>query len=208
MKKKICGIGLVATQVVSAKPAVAANADSVGEFIEKIKSKEDRVRGPAWQHAETMGAPAVQPLAGLMVDQDFEIAQAARRALYRIVRHAGRPGAKAEAKAVVAAVIPMLRSAQALVRKDAAWMLSEIAGDEAIEPMAALLSDAEVREDVRCALMRFPGRKATSAFKAAFAAAPEEFKGALADTLRERGVKVQGYPSQKVVPSRKTEVGV
>jgi len=208
MKKEICGIGLVASQTMNAKPAAAFSAYSVGDFIEKIKSKDDRVRGPAWQHAETMGAPAVQPLEAVMVDQDFEIAQAARRALYRIVRHAGRPGAKTEAKAVVAELIPMLRSAHALVRRDAAWMLSEIAGNEAIGPMSALLSDPEVREDVRCALMRFPGNRATSAFKTAFAAAPEEFKTALADTLRERGIKVQGYPSQNIVPSRKTEVGV
>ena len=56
--------------------------------------------------------------------------------------------------------------------------------------------------------MRFPGPKATAVFKKALAGAPEEFKPALVETLRNRGVKVPGYPSQKDVPSRKTEVGI
>ena len=86
-------------------------------------------------------------------------------------------------------------------------MLSEIAEDKAIAVMAALLADPEVREDARCALMRLRGRKVTSAFESAFANAPEEFKYALAEALRERGIKVNGYPSQKLVPSRKTTVG-
>jgi HEAT repeat protein len=142
------------------------------------------------------------------MDPDFEIARSAKRALYRIVRHAGRPGAKKEAKAVTGELIQLLRSAHALVRREAAWMLSEIAADEAVKPLAALLSDPEAREDARCALMRFTSRKATSAFKTAFASAQEDFKPALAETLRARGIPVKGYASQKAVPSRTTTVGV
>jgi hypothetical protein len=74
--------------------------------------------------------------------------------------------------------------------------------------MAALLLDPEVREDARCALMRLPGRKATASLRSAFAAAPEEFKFALAESLRQRGEKVKGYPSQKLVPTRPTAVTV
>jgi hypothetical protein len=81
-------------------------------------------------------------------------------------------------------------------------MLSEIGGDDAVAPMAALLTDKDVREDARCALMRLPGRKATAALKSAFDRAPEEFKFALAESLRARGEKVNGYPSQKLVPTR------
>jgi hypothetical protein len=85
-------------------------------------------------------------------------------------------------------------------------MLSEIAGDEAIEGMAALLTDQELREDARCSLTRLPGAKATAALKTALANAPEDFKPALAQSLRVRGLKVEGYPSQKLVPTKKTNV--
>ncbi len=153
------------------------------------------------------GAPAVKPLAEAMTDADFEVARAAKRALYRIVRHAGRPGAQPEAKAVIKELVPLLQTAPAPVRREVLWMLSEIGGDEVIDPMAALLAGPETREDARCALMRFSSRKATAAFKTAFASAPEEFKFALAETLRGRGVKVSGYPSRKLTPDRQTTVG-
>lgn len=183
-----------------------AEAASVDDLIAKIKSQDDAVRGPAWQSAGPCGAPAVKPLAAVMTDPDFETARSAKRALYKIVRHAGRPGAAKEAKAVATELIALLPSSPAVVRREALWMLSEIGGDEVVAPMAALLSDKEMREDARCALMRLPGRKSTAALKSAFASAPEEFKFALAESLRQRGEKVKGYPSQKLVPTRQTSV--
>jgi HEAT repeat protein len=185
----------------------SAEASSVAEFVARIKSTDDKVRGPAWQGAGPAGAPAVKPIAAVMTDTDFEISRSAKRALYKIVRHAGRPGAKKEAKAVQTELIPLLKSDAVPVRREVLWVLSEIGDDAAIAPMAALLTDKEVRDDARCALMRLPGRKATAALKSAFGSAPEEFKTALADSLRKCGEKVDGYPSQKLVPTRQTTVG-
>jgi HEAT repeat protein len=146
----------------------------------------------------------VKPLAALMTDADFEISRSAKRALYKIVRHAGRPGANKEANAVEKELIALLKSDAVSVRREVLWMLSEIGDDDAIAPMAALLTDKEVREDARCALMRLPGKKTAAALKSAFGSAPEEFKPALAESLRQRGEKVDGYPSQKLVPTRPT----
>lgn len=200
-------MGIPLTGVITALTAAAQSTDTVNDLVARIKSKDDSIRGPAWQTAESAGAPAVRPLAQVMMDPDYETARAAKRALYRIVRHAGRPGAKPEAEAVTGELVLVLGSAPARVRREVVWMLSEIAGDRAVVAMAALLADAEVREDARCALVRLGSRKATSALKSAFANAPEEFKYALAEALREGGLKVKGYPSQKLVPSRKTTVG-
>ena len=194
-----------ATAIASASHA--AEAASVTDLVARIKSTDDKVRGPAWQGAGPVGAAAVKPLAAVMTDADFEISRSAKRALYRIVRHAGRPGAKKEAKAVETELIPLLKSDAVTIRREVLWMLSEIGEDRAVAPMAALLTDKEVREDARCALMRLPGKKATKALKSAFGSAPEEFKSALAESLRERGEKVSGYPSQKLVPTRSTTVG-
>ena len=207
MKTSNCRMGILAGATSAVLSAVGQGAETVNDLVARIKSKDDSIRGPAWQTAESAGAPAVRPLAEVMTDPDFETARAAKRALYRIVRHAGRPGAKHEAEAVTGELVLVLGSASARVRCEAVWMLSEIAGDRAVMAMATLLADPEAREDARCALMRLSGRKATSALRSAFAKAPEEFKYALAESLRERGIKVNGYPSQKLVPSRKTTVG-
>ena len=184
----------------------AAQTTPVDDFIGQIRSKDDSVRGPAWQGSAPWGAPAVKLLAVVMADEDFEVARAAKRALWKIVRNAGRPGAAPEARAVASELVALLAGKPAAIRRELLWMLSEIGGDDAIGPMAKLLSDQDVREDAHCALMRLPSRKATAALKAAFAGAPEEFKFALADSLRKRGETVNGYPSQKLVPSRPTTV--
>lgn len=185
----------------------AQAAEAVGDLLARIKSADDPIRGPAWQGAGAAGAAAVKPLAALLTDANFEVARSAKRALYKIIRHADRPGAIAEAKAVETELVGLLNTSAVPARREALWMLSEIGSDKSIAPMAALLTDTEVREDARCALMRFPGAQATTALKSAFAHAPQEFKYALAESLRQRGVKVDGYPSQRLVPTRQTRVG-
>ena len=184
----------------------AAEKVSVDELIAKIKNKDDKARGPAWQGAGPAGAAAVKPLAEVMTDKDFEIARAATRGLWVIVRHAGRPGAAKEAKAVADQLVSLLASGATQVRRETLWMLSEIGGDEAVPAMAALLTDKELREDARCALQRIPGRKSLAALKDAFAVAPDDFKYHLAESLRDRGEKVKGYPTQKLKPTRQTSV--
>ena len=178
----------------------------MNDLITKIKSTDDKIRGPAWQNAGPLGAPAVKDLAGVMADPDFEIARSARRALWKIVRYAGRPGAEKEAAAVTAAIIPLLSSGTTTVRRELLWMLSEIGRDQAVAPIASLLMNADLREDARCCLERTPGRQSLAALKRAFSAAAEEFKYALAESLRARGEPVHGYPSRKLVPRKSTRV--
>ena len=188
--------------------AVTTHADPVEDLVARIKSPDDKIRGPAWQGAASAGAAAIKPLAVVMSDSDFEVARSAKRAVWLIVRHAGRPGAGDERKAVQAAllVVGCQKGQPAPVRKEALWMLSEIGDAEVVEPMALLLADAELREDARCALMRLPGPQVTEAFDRAFRAAPEEFKPALAESLRLRGRTVSGYPSAKLVPVKQTSL--
>ena len=197
---------MVSATAIAGITQAAAGPGSVDELVAAIKSKDDKVRGPAWQNAGACGAPALQPLAAAMTDPDFEIARSAKRAMWVIVRHAGRPSAEAERKAVQAALQPLLKDQPVPVRREVLWMLSEIGDAEAISPMAALLPDAEVREDARCALTRLPNPQATKAIETAFKTAPEEFKSALAESLRVRGVVVAGYPSQKLKPTKETSL--
>jgi HEAT repeat protein len=186
---------------------MSSNVDpGVGALVDRIKSTDETVSGAAWQSAGPYGAAAVQPLAALMADEDFELARKAKRALYLVVRHVGHPAAVRERRAVERQLILMLASSPSRVRREVVWMLSEIAGDRAIGPMAALLADKELREDARCALTRHPAPGAVTALKAAFAHARGDFKYALAESLRERGEKVSGFPSRKLVPAAQTSV--
>lgn len=197
-----------AVAAATALTAIHCQADPVQDLIAKIKSTDDQVRGPAWQGAISAGAPAVKPLAAVMSDPDFAVARAAKRALWIIVRHAGRPGADAERIAVQAELLTLLKDPPAPVRKEVLWMLSEIGAADAIVPMASLLTEAELREDARCALMRLPDPQVTEALGKAFQSAPEEFKFALAESLRQRGQTVAGYLSQRLKPLKQTSLRV
>jgi len=179
----------------------------VSDLITKIRDKDHNVRAKARDNAGKVGAPAVKPLVAVITDEDFEVARAAKRALWKIVRHAGRPGADGERKAVVAELIPLLRDSQPVpVRREVMWMISEIAGDEAVAAVAAHLSDKELREDARMVLERLPGRGSLRALRRALRTVPQEFKINIAQSLRARGVRVRGFPCQKLVPTRKTDL--
>jgi HEAT repeat protein len=182
---------------------MSSDADIQG-LIDRIKNTDDATSCAAWQSAGTYGAAAVKPLAALMAEGNFELARKGKRALYLIVRHASRPGAGEECQGVERELIVVLGSGPSRVRREVVWMLSEIGSAGAVEPMAALLADQELREDARCALTRLPAPGAVTALKAAFATAPEDFKYALAESLRQRGEKVEGYPSRKLVPTKQT----
>lgn len=176
-------------------------------FIERIQSKDDAVRAAARDHAGPVGAKAVLPLAKIAVGGELEIARAANRALQNIVYHAGRPGAENEAKAVAAELLKLLGDSQPLqFRRDVLWMTWQIAGEEAVAPVAALLANADLNEDARMALERLPGEKATAALKAALAKAADDAKPALAHSLRVRGVETPGVPDLRLKPTKKTTV--
>jgi len=180
---------------------------AVADLMAKIRDKDPNVRAEARDNAGKVGAPAVKLLAEVMTDADFEVAREAERALWKIVRYAGRPKADGERRAVVTELIPLLADRRPVrVKREAMWMLSEIAGDEAVAPVSAQLSDKELREDARMVLERLPGKKSLAALQMALKTVPEEFRINVAESLRARGVKVPGLPSQKLVPTRKTDV--
>ena len=206
MKNRPFTNGALAASVTLAGAAAAVEKISLDDFISRIKTADDQVRGPAWQNAVTFGASAVKPLAEVMVHPDFEISRAAKRALWKIVRHAGRPGAATERKTVARELVSLLGGGNPNTRCEALWMLSEIGGDEAVPAVATLLTRQEAREDARATLQRVPGEKSLAALKAALANAPQDYKPALAVSLRVRGEKINNYPSQKLVPTKRTEV--
>ena len=192
---------------VMAQTADSARAQGADELIAGIKSDSAEQRTEAWQSAGEVGAPAVKPLAKVMTDNDLEVARAAKRALWQIVRHTGRPRANKERRAVETELTELLGKGQPVaVRAEVLWMLSEIGGRNSMKPLARLLRNEDLREDARMALERIPTKRAVTVLKAGFEAAPEDFKPNIAQSLRKRGEEVDGYPCQKLVPTKKTDV--
>jgi HEAT repeat protein len=192
---------------VMAGTANAAESKAVNKLIDKIKDKSDEVRAKAWLNSGKVGAPAVKPLGAMMTDKDLEVARAAKRGLWKIVRYVGRRGKGDEKRAVVAELNGLLGDDQPTpVRREVLWMLSEIGRNRSIETIAALLSNEELREDARMALQRIPVKKSIAALRAGLKAAPKDFKLNIAQSLRQRGVRVRGFPCVKLVPTKKTNV--
>jgi HEAT repeat protein len=205
-KLKKLSLTAVATGVV-AGTANAAESRAVNKLIARIKDKNDSVRAGAWLGAGKVGAPAVKPLAEVMTIKELELARAAKRGLWKIVRYVGRPGARNEKRAVVAELNGLLGDDQPVtVRREVLWMLSEIGRSRSVGPIAALLSNKELREDARMVLQRIPGRRSVEALKAGLKAAPKDFKINIAQSLRQRGVRVRGLACVKLVPTKKTNV--
>lgn len=178
-------------------------------LLRGLGSDDDAIRGPAWQGAASAGPPAIVPVAALLTDPRTENARAARRALYRIVRQAGRPGGEADAKRAETELVALLKSPEGRVRRTAIALLSEIGGDYAVAPLERSLADSEVREEARQALTRIPGSEATAALRRAHRSAPDAFRAALAESLRSRGEAVSDPASEKdkKTPSKPTRVG-
>lgn len=192
-----------AVAAVTGSAEAARRNRGVNRLIKRIKDSDPETRTQAWQSAGDIGAPAVQPLALVMTDGDLEVARAAKRAMWKIVRHTGRPGAPKARTAVVGKLCGLLGADQPVsVRREVVWMLSEIGGMRAIRSLAELLSDEHLREDARMALERIPIPRAVQALKAGMEVAPEDFKPNLAQSLRKRGVEVEGYPCVKLVPAK------
>jgi hypothetical protein len=123
------------------------------------------------------------------------------------VYHAGRPGAGDEVAAVAAELIKLISAEPPLqLRRDVMWMTWQIAGAQAVPPVAALLSHPELGEDARMCLEGLPVEEAVAALKAALATASDAQKPALAHSLRKRGIEVPGVKDLRLVPTKETKV--
>ncbi len=155
-----------------------------------------------------MGSQAVVPLLKLALDPDTEVARAAKRALWAIVRHAGRPGARKERKVILAHLVSALAEGPIFLRSELLWMVSEIGDGSVVKTVAQLLDDVGLAEPARCCLQRIPGREATRALSEAQERMDEPMRSALRLALRERGVRIQGHLEANRLPTKQTDLKV
>jgi HEAT repeat protein len=164
--------------------------DNLRAFLEQLQSSDGQVRYAAWRSAGPLGAAAVVPLADLMASPEKGVAKAAQEALKTVVHYAGRPGARAEARAVAAELLKVAASARPYrVRAEALNGLGFIGDRRVVPGLAKLLEDREVREEARLALERIPGPAALRALREALRTGPADFKAHLEQSLYNRHLK-------------------
>lgn len=175
-------------------------------FLERIQSGDGQVRCAAWRSAGPLGAAAVAPLADLMISPGKGVAKAAQEALKVVVHYAGRPGARAEARAVAAELLKVAASSRPYrVRAEALNGLGFIGDWRVVMGLARLLEDQEVREEARLALERIPGPAAWRALREALQTAPADFQPHLEQSLYNRDLKPENVgtlpgPSRQPAP--------
>ncbi len=150
---------------------------------------------------------AVKTLTEMLKSDDPETKRAGKRQFWEMVRHVGRPGNAEQTQVLADALVKLLASDQpAVVKREALWAVSELGGNECVDPVAALLADKEVRQDACMVLERLPGEKPIEALKAALKTVPQEFVINVAHSLRARGIPADGPPCQKLKPTKQTQV--
>jgi len=137
------------------------------------------------------------------LSQPLEAGRAAKRALWKIVRHVGRPGASVEKQAALGELLDLLSAAAqpATISREVIAMLSETGDDQAVDAIADLLDDEELREHARVALERMPTKMALAALQTALETATGDFQISIAQSLRARGMEVPDLPSEKDMSS-------
>jgi hypothetical protein len=156
---------------------------------------------------EKLDTTSIRKWAGMIADKDAETARTGKRQLWEAVRHVGRPGNEQEQQAVLQELLKLTGKDQPVaVRREVIWAISELGGNDAVDAIAVLLADIELREDARMVLQRIPGKKSLEALKTGLSAAPADFKPNVAESLRACGVQVPDVPDDKLKPCRETKV--
>lgn len=137
--------------------------------------------------------PNISELVVQLGSGDQVQAYRARRELFQIVWHVGKPGNEAESGQLASALAAELASPHSpRVRGEVCRFLSKVAGEAEAKQLAAQLSDADVREMARWALERVPADAATDALieSSATAEAVEFRVGAIGSLAHKRGPAV------------------
>jgi uncharacterized protein len=175
------GLGPSAADDISRAGSPAALANELSRAIE---GGNEACRVSARQRVVRLGLDSVPELLALRDDDDLR--PAAQTDLLLVAGMASRD--RESAKALAAAIAPLLPEASDVVtRRLAVRMLGQAGSSGSVDLLAKLLDDEEVGSDAARALARIPGVLATSALSECLRQAPAGRQRVLLDLLAERG---------------------
>lgn len=182
---------------------------TLGQLIPGLGGGDDTSgQRPAWQDAGPLGASAVLPLVEAMRGTDPDVVRAAKRALWTVVDHAGRPGADASRREVQARLMEALALPGLVVpvTREVLWMLGSLGDADVVPVVAARLADPELREDAP---------RASAGAGRGVVQGPAHRHGAGAGGFCRRAGRCPsragrggpGRPSRRLIPARRSGIG-
>ena len=190
---------LLAALLLSATQLAAEDAPTLKKLLENVASADAAVRLAARSQAAAIGAPAVEPLAKMLLQPPepvkdealrLDIATTARACIDRIVHTAGRPGADAARKDVAAALANLLGSGNAVrLKREVLHWIGFCGDDGSVTAVARCLdeSDKHVAEAARLTLERLPGKAALQALEQAAKRLPDDRKADILYSIGKKG---------------------
>lgn len=157
-------------------------------WIARVKTGDEAAREAALGDAPKLPPSAIVPLAELMAGEDLGAGRAAQEGLRRIAYASMSNGTH---EAVAAELVKLIGPGHPrAVRSDALMMLGFCGSAAAVAPIAALLEDADIREDARMALERIPHPAAARALRAALRRVPADYRPAIQQSLRHKSLRL------------------
>lgn len=164
-----------------------AKQPTAATLMADIKSGDSAIRLRAVEQSVLIGAPLIVPLGVTLGGADPAAAKAALEALRRVAHHCARPRSGNERQTAARELTKLTgASFPRSVRREALHLLGLVGRAESVGAIAALLEDADVREDARLALERIPDAAAERAIRRAAEKAHGDFRSALDLSLSAR----------------------
>gem|GEM_PF-3344880 len=156
---------------------------------------------------EAVGQESVADLGARLASDDSAAQTAAYAALERMVHHAARPGAPAEARAVANDLLRLTDAAQSKAARIAALrLLACVATAEHVGALAGLLSDDAVCEEVCLTLEDLPGTAATEALLKAMPNLEGSIRRRVILALGQRGDVIAVAPLRELARGALTDL--
>jgi len=134
--------------------AAVSSAQTPEAIVQGLMSDDAATRQAAEATCVTLGAPMVKPLCDLMAAGDTKSVTVAERALFAVAAEASAPGADEATARALAAEVRGERPAR--VRRHVVYLLSPLAGREALWALYRALADPETTDAALASLQRQP----------------------------------------------------
>ena len=197
----LAGVAVAAAALGS--PATGRAGEQEDKFLAAIKGDDAEARKAAWLSADQMDPQVIPALSALQVSKNPAVRKAAAEALNHVVHsvgkeldpaalraNRGRPNAPDERnkrQRVVQALLGLLDGKRHEEEKVTALRhLSLVADTDSVAPIAKLVHDEKLREEVVFCLERIPGKVSEEALLAALGGASDDFKPRILAALGHR----------------------
>jgi HEAT repeat protein len=172
---------------------VAQQPQDLQTVLQQLQSQDNATRLQAIERAPEFRAAIIPHLPSLLTHQDWRIQRAGQIVLENIATRTAKLGVK-ERRDVINALLALTKPNQPIsVRKAAVNALGICGTDEAVQALASLLKDEQVRDNALAALKQIGSTAAAKAIADAAATAKGEWQRALLATLGEIG-RPEGVP--------------